>query len=123
MIGALCPPLLAAIFLRLALPAEIGQFLIEQAGRIVFHCSGALSSEVLKPLGIDIKDIAIVLVAVLIVFIISILNEKGVPVGERVNNLKLPVRWVILFSLIMFIVIFGAYGPGYIPVDPIYAEF
>lgn len=83
----------------------------------------ALTPEVLKPLGIDIKDIAIVLVAVLIVFIISILNEKGVPVGERVNNLKLPVRWVILFSLIMFIVIFGAYGPGYIPVDPIYAEF
>lgn len=82
-----------------------------------------LTPEVLKPLGIDIKDIAIVLFVVAIVFVISLLNEKGVPVGERVNNQKLPVRWLILFSLIMFIVIFGAYGPGYIPVDPIYAEF
>ena len=83
----------------------------------------ALTPEVLKPLGIDLKDIAIVLVAVTIVFVISLLNEKGIPVGERVNSLKLPARWAILFTLIMFIVIFGAYGPGYIPVDPIYAEF
>ena len=82
-----------------------------------------LTPEVLKPLGIDLKDIAIVLVAVTIVFVISLLNEKGIPVGERVNSLKLPARWAILFTLIMFIVIFGAYGPGYIPVDPIYAEF
>ena len=76
-----------------------------------------------KPLGIDFKDIAIVLVTVAIVFVISLLNEKGIPVGERINSLKLPARWAILFTLIMFIVIFGAYGPGYIPVDPIYAEF
>lgn len=82
-----------------------------------------LTPEVLKPLGIDIKDIGIVLVVVAIVFVISLLNEKGIPVGERVNSLKLPVRWTILFALIMFIVIFGAYGPGYVPVDPIYAEF
>ena len=82
-----------------------------------------LTPEVLKPLGIDLKDIAIVLVTVAIVFVISLLNEKGIPVGERINSLKLPARWAILFTLIMFIVIFGAYGPGYIPVDPIYAEF
>ena len=33
------------------------------------------------------------------------------------------VRWTVFYALILFIIVFGAYGKGYIPVDPMYANF
>ena len=82
-----------------------------------------LNKETLSPLGVDIQDLAIVLVVVLIVFVVGVLREKGIDVQKNVCEKSVAVRWVVLLALIMFIVIFGAYGPGYIPVDPMYAEF
>lgn len=82
-----------------------------------------LSDSTLKPFGIDTKDLFIVGVVVLIVFIVGLLKEKGIDVNERVASQNVVVRRIILYALIMFIIIFGAYGPGYVPVDPMYAEF
>ena len=74
-------------------------------------------------MGIDGLDFVILGVAVLIVFIISILNERGICVRKWIADRPLPVRWTFYYALIMFIVIFGAYGAGYAPVPPIYADF
>ena len=74
-------------------------------------------------LGMDGLDFIVIGVAVLIVFVISILNERGVSVREELSKKHLIIRWLIIYALIMFIVIFGAYGPGYDPVPPIYADF
>ncbi len=82
-----------------------------------------LNSELLKQMGVDWKDLGIVLVTLLIVFMISIWNEKGVAIRETLAKKSVVIRWVVLYALILFIVIFGAYGTGYIPVDPIYANF
>lgn len=83
----------------------------------------ALNDQTLRPFGIDTKDLFIVGVAVLLVFIIGLLKEKGIDVNERVACQNIVVRRIILYALIMFIIVFGAYGPGYVPVDPMYAEF
>ena len=83
----------------------------------------ALSDSTLEPFGIDTKDLFIVGVVVLIVFIVGLLKEKGIDVNERIASQNVVVRRIILYALIMFIIIFGAYGPGYVPVDPMYAEF
>ena len=83
----------------------------------------ALNDSALKPFGIDTKDLFIVGVVVLIVFIVGLLKEKGIDVNEKVASQNVVVRRIILYALIMFIIIFGAYGPGYVPVDPMYAEF
>lgn len=62
-------------------------------------------------------------VALLIVFVVSLLNEKGVNIRESLQKKNVVLRLIVLYLLVMFILVFGAYGPDYIPVDPIYANF
>ena len=83
----------------------------------------SLNQELLDGLGVDTQDFIIVGITLLIVLLISILNEKGIQVRAALQKRHVVVRWAVLYGLILYIVIFGAYGPGYIPVDPIYANF
>lgn len=77
----------------------------------------------LKSLGIDVPDFIILIFALLVIFIISILNERGVSVRKEISKQHIVTRWIIYYFIIFAIIIFGAYGPGYDPVDPIYADF
>ena len=79
--------------------------------------------ETMEYMGLDRFDIGIVGVTLLIVLIISILQERGVKIRQSLVNQPLAIRWTIIYALIFFVIIFGAYGLGYIPVDPIYAKF
>lgn len=88
-----------------------------------FSFKSLTDAEMVEALGIDAQDIGIVCVALGIVLIISILKERGVWIRESLAKRPLPVRWTVWYALILFIIIFGAYGLGYIPVDPIYANF
>lgn len=74
-------------------------------------------------LGLDGHDYLILFVSIAIVFVISVINEKGKSVRTLIDQKPLPIRWTILIGLIMYIIIFGAYGTNYTPVDPIYADF
>lgn len=79
--------------------------------------------ESMEAFGIDVQDMVVVAVALLIVWITSVLKERGIELREALAKRPVAVRWAVVYSLILFIVIFGAYGLGYIPVDPIYANF
>jgi len=79
--------------------------------------------ETMEALGIDGQDIVITIFALLLVLLISILKERGMEIRETLAKRPVVVRWCVFYGLILFIVIFGAYGLGYIPVDPIYANF
>lgn len=93
-------------------------------GRIVTDYSfDGLNNELLKKLTIDVQDFIIIGITLLIVFAVSLLNEKGVCIRDVIAKKNIALRWCIFYALIMFIVIFGAYGFGYIPVDPMYANF
>ena len=74
-------------------------------------------------LGMDIFDYYIIIVSVIVIFVISLLQEKGINLRQSLQKKNLAVQFTAVYALIMFIVIFGAYGQGYIPVDPIYAGF
>ena len=82
-----------------------------------------INEALLSQLGVDKHDLVIVLATVLIIFIISILRERGCDIRGRLIQKSPAIRWAVLYALILFIVIFGAYGHGYVPVDPIYANF
>lgn len=82
-----------------------------------------VSTELLKTLGIDPMDFLIVGVTLVIVFVVSLMNERGVIVRNALQKRHVAVRWAVLYALIFYIIIFGAYGKGYVPVDPMYANF
>ena len=74
-------------------------------------------------LGLDRGDLLISVLALMVVFAISYLSEKGVNIREQLSKKRIYVRWAVYYALVLSIVIFGAYGKGYIPIDPIYASF
>lgn len=74
-------------------------------------------------LGIDAKDFLIVGIMTIVIFIISILKEKNIQIRESIAKKNIVIRWIIYYALILSIIIFGAYGMGYTPVDPMYANF
>lgn len=73
--------------------------------------------------GMDRADFIIIGVGVLLLFTISLLQERGVKIRESIGKRNIVFQFAVFYLLIMFIVVFGAYGTGYIPVDPMYAEF
>ena len=77
----------------------------------------------LLTLGMDGHDFIIVLAGTLIVLAADILKEKGICLRKKIALQKLPVRWCIYYAAIFMVIIFGAYGAGYQPVDLIYAGF
>ncbi|MBE6767061.1 MAG: MBOAT family protein [Ruminococcaceae bacterium] len=82
-----------------------------------------LSSGALFTFGLDKQDYFIVLLTTLVIFIISLLKERGINIRASIAERNIVLRFAVWYLLIMAIVIFGAYGVGYIPVDPIYAAF
>ena len=79
--------------------------------------------ETMDTLGLDIQDMIVLALALMVVLVVSILKERGIQLRETLAKRPVVVRWAAIYSLIFFIIIFGAYGLGYIPVDPIYANF
>ncbi len=71
----------------------------------------------------DQKDYLVIGVFVIFLLVIGIIQEKGIVIRDRINSQNIALRLAIYYVVIMIIIIFGAYGRGYIPVDPIYANF
>ncbi len=68
--------------------------------------------ETLYEIGLDRKDFWIGLFAVLILWKVNSLEEKGIKVRDKISSFPLILRWCIYYSLIISIIIFGIYGSG-----------
>lgn len=116
-------------------------FVIVNGGMLVFRANGLrkaiemfvsiftdFSFEVLRVgskngLGLDLKDYAIVLIGVVIIFIVGLLNERNISIREKIAKLPFVVKFIVYMLAILVIVIFGAYGDNYGVQDLIYANF
>lgn len=83
----------------------------------------ALTDGSLLTLGCDGKDLWVILVGTLIVFTVSLLQEKGHAIRTELAAKPLPLRWAVYLCGILAVIVFGAYGDGYGTVDFIYAQF
>lgn len=73
-------------------------------------------------LGLDVIEAVIALVSLLILWAVSYLKQKG-SVRERIEKQKLPVRFLIWYALLFYIILLGYYGPEYSAAEFIYQGF
>ncbi|MDR3643623.1 MAG: MBOAT family O-acyltransferase [Clostridia bacterium] len=83
----------------------------------------AITKGSLLKLGLSIQDLLVLGAGALVLFVVGLLQERGISLREKVGRWPLPARWSVYLAAIFVLVIFGAYGSGYVPVDPIYAKF
>lgn len=74
-------------------------------------------------LGLDILDYVILIFGTLLILIVSIAQEKGIHIRERISKLPFAVKFIIYMLAILSVVILGAYGEHYGAVDLLYANF
>lgn len=73
-------------------------------------------------LGPERIEVVIVAAALLLLYLVSLLQQKG-SVRERIARMPLPVRWMIWYALLFGVILFGCYGPGYSASEFIYQGF
>jgi len=73
--------------------------------------------------GIGSKELIVVVVALLVVLVVSILQERGVKMRETISRQKLGIRWLLSLGLLAVILVFGIYGPSYDASSFIYGDF
>ncbi len=88
-----------------------------------FNLGTTLKSGEFLSLGLDIYDFLVIIGALIVIFIIGLLKEKKHNIREELSKKNIVLRWGIIYALLIAIVIFGAYGAGYQPAEPIYADF
>lgn len=76
----------------------------------------------LLQLGLDAVELAIAAVSLLILYCVSLLQQKG-SVRDRIAARPLPVRWMIWYALLFYVILLGCYGPGYSASEFIYQGF
>ena len=73
--------------------------------------------------GLDAADWVVAGAFIIIVIIVNMIREKGVDITGAILRKPLVIRWALVLALIVGIMIFGQYGPGFEEVDLIYAGF
>ncbi len=68
-------------------------------------------------------DFAVALFFVAVVFVYDTAYERGFDVRKMIEEKGFVLRWAIWIAIVMTVVIFGAYGFGYVAVDPMYAQY
>ncbi|MBR0412156.1 MAG: MBOAT family protein [Eubacterium sp.] len=74
-------------------------------------------------LGLDKYDYIVLAVGVVVVFVVGLIQEKGIDIRAKIAKLPFVVKFVLFIAAVLVIIIFGAYGEGYGKVDLIYANF
>lgn len=77
----------------------------------------------LLDLGISYGDINIVLISVLMLIVVAVLREKYGYARMWIKNQSFIFRWLIWIGLLIFVLIYGKYGPDYNAADFIYQGF
>ena len=76
-------------------------------------------------LGVGKKDYVVLLAGMLVIFVVSVIQERNSSTSLRVMLDKKPLilRWSLTLVCLVTVLIFGIYGPGYNPAEFVYMQF
>ena len=74
-------------------------------------------------LGIELRDLNIIVIAIIMLITVAVLREKYGYAREWVKRQNLYLRWIIWIGLFVFVLVYGKYGPGYSAAEFIYQGF
>ena len=77
----------------------------------------------LLQLGMDSKDLWVLVLASLVLLAVSIMQECGIKVRETLAKQNLYFRWAVYLCAVFSLIIFGVYGLNYNAADFIYRGF
>ena len=74
-------------------------------------------------LGLDWKECQMLAVSIVVLIIVSFMQERGTKVSDKILKMPVIIRGSIYIFAIIFIMIFGTYGYGYNSQAFIYGGF
>lgn len=72
---------------------------------------------------IEPKDFIVLVMSLLVLLIGLVINLKGINIESKFDNISTHKKYWICLTAFCIVIIFGAYGLGYVPPDPIYGGF
>lgn len=77
----------------------------------------------LNAMGMGGYDWLVLFLCLLLLFTVSVLQENGVVLRDKIEARPLVLRWVFYLVVIAVLIIFGIYGPGYDATEFIYRAY
>lgn len=74
-------------------------------------------------LGLNGRAWLVFLLAMAVLFTVSLLRERGMHLRETIAERPLVLRWVLIFGLLTVILVFGVYGEGYSASQFVYRNY
>lgn len=81
------------------------------------------SGKLLTNLGITENSFAVGIVSLLVLLVVSILQENGMKIREKLSEQNFLFRWLIYIVAVAVVIIFGIYGPASNASDFIYQRY
>lgn len=74
-------------------------------------------------LGLEYKDFYVLYIAILVLLVVGIMQEKGIHIREKIAEQNLYFRWMIYIGAVVAVLVYGNYGSGYSASEFIYQQF
>ena len=74
-------------------------------------------------MGLNSRNVHLMLVGIVVVVIVDFLNEKGICVSAQIAKERLWIRWPIYWFVIIIVLVCGMWGTGYSANNFIYYQF
>lgn len=83
-----------------------------------------LTNGIIYKMGLSTQEMNILIVALILMFIVDLIKyKKNQRIDEFLNEQILPFRWGVMLILLIFVLVFGIYGPKFDAQNFIYFQF